>query len=390
MEKKSSFVMVTRIFITTTTLLLILAMGTFAQNNTSYDENTVPIGGTFSTALGRGALNDNMGDLNTAIGYQALYQNTNGNYNTAIGYKTLYFNTIGVYNTASGLQALYSNTTGTFNTAVGNVALYSNTTGDLNTAIGYQALQYNTTGNYNTANGHGTLYSNTTGTFNTASGDGALNENTTGNYNAVYGSQALLYNNTGNNNVAIGDSAGNKSIGSGNIYIGKRAGCYETGDNKLYIGNDSNKTIIYGDMSTGQLLLGNQQPTVYTFKGTRTLNVLGGILSDSVRVSPGANWADYVFANGYQLKPLGELENFIKINQHLPNVPSAADVANNGIELGAMNAKLLEKIEELTLYILQQQKQLQAQQDNGALLRKQFADQQQQIDELRKLLVKSK
>ncbi len=55
--------------------------------------------------------------------------------------------------------------------------------------------------------------------------------------------------------------------------------------------------------------------------------------------------------------PLAELKYFIKTNKHLPNIPSAKEVADNGIELGAMNAKLLEKIEELTLYILQQQKE---------------------------------
>ena len=52
-----------------------------------------------------------------------------------------------------------------------------------------------------------------------------------------------------------------------------------------------------------------------------------------------------------------ELNNFIKTNKHLPNIPSAKEVTANGIELSSMNAKLLEKIEELTLYILQQQKE---------------------------------
>ena len=183
-----------------------------------------------------------------------------------------------------------------------------------------------------------------------------LYSNTAGSYNAANGGSALYSNTTGNNNIAIGDSAGFKSLGSGNIYLGKRAGYYETGSNKLYIGNDSAKTILYGNMATGQVLLGNKQPNGYVFKGTRTLNVLGGIIADSVRVALSSAWADHVFEKDYPLQSLEELNNFIKTHKHLPNIPSAKEVAANGIELGSMNAKLLEKIEELTLYILQQQK----------------------------------
>jgi hypothetical protein len=73
-------------------------------------------------------------------------------------------------------------------------------------------------------------------------------------------------------------------------------------------------------------------------------------------------WADYVFGNDYKLKTTDELEKFITINKHLPNIPSAAEVEKQGVDLGTMNAKLLEKIEELTLYMLSQQKQITAQQ----------------------------
>ena len=69
-------------------------------------------------------------------------------------------------------------------------------------------------------------------------------------------------------------------------------------------------------------------------------------------------WPDYVFNKEYQLTPLNELEQFITENQHLPNVPSAAEVEANGVELGEMNALLLQKVEELTLYIIQLEKRL--------------------------------
>jgi hypothetical protein len=142
------------------------------------------------------------------------------------------------------------------------------------------------------------------------------------------------------------------------VYIGKKAGYYETGNSKLYIGNNLDKTIIYGDFATGQLLLGNPQPTGYVFKGSRTLNVLGGIITDSIRVALSGNWADYVFDDSYQLKNMNELGLYIKTNKHLPNIPSAAEVAANGIDIATMNAKLLEKIEELHLYLLQQQQEI--------------------------------
>ena len=111
-------------------------------------------------------------------------------------------------------------------------------------------------------------------------------------------------------------------------------------------------------MSTGQVLLGNKQPFGYSFKGNRTLNVLGGILADSMRVALSGDWADNVFSDHYKLQPLHEVEQFIKTYKHLPNIPSATEVNQNGINLADMNAKLLEKVEELTLYILDQQKQI--------------------------------
>jgi len=184
----------------------------------------------------------------------------------------------------------------------------------------------------------------------------------------------------------MGDSAGYNNLGSSNIYLGKKAGYLETGSNKLYVGNDYNKTILYGDISTGQVLLGNKQPSGYSFKGTRTLNVLGGILADSVRVALSSDWSDYVFADEYSLKPLKELGNFIESNKHLPGVPSAAEVAANGIELASMNAVLLEKIEELTLYILQQQEQLDKQQEKMDLQELNSELMWQEIAELRKMV----
>lgn len=75
------------------------------------------------------------------------------------------------------------------------------------------------------------------------------------------------------------------------------------------------------------------------------------------------NWADYVFSPDYDLMTLSELETFIETNHHLPNIPSANDITMNGVNVAQTDALLLEKIEEMTLYILQQQKQLDAMQE---------------------------
>jgi len=70
------------------------------------------------------------------------------------------------------------------------------------------------------------------------------------------------------------------------------------------------------------------------------------------------NLADYVFHEDYNLKSIEEVEGYIESNGHLPNVPSAGYVAENGMDLGEMQNILLEKIEELTLYIIDQQKEI--------------------------------
>jgi len=71
-------------------------------------------------------------------------------------------------------------------------------------------------------------------------------------------------------------------------------------------------------------------------------------------------WPDYVFAEDYNLRNLDEVASFIQENQRLPEMPSAADVAENGINIGEVNALLLKKVEELTLYILQQNDDIQS------------------------------
>lgn len=70
------------------------------------------------------------------------------------------------------------------------------------------------------------------------------------------------------------------------------------------------------------------------------------------------NWSDYVFLPSYNLKPLQEVELYIKKHGHLENIPSEEEVLKKGIDLGEMNRLLLEKVEELTLYTIELNKKI--------------------------------
>lgn len=112
--------------------------------------------------------------------------------------------------------------------------------------------------------------------------------------------------------------------------------------------------------------------------GNYKLFVEGGILTEKVKVALRStnNWADYVFADDYKLMPLKQVEEFINKNNHLPGVDSAEDLAKNGLDLSVMQAKQMEKIEELTLYIIEQNKTLENQS-------KAIENQNREIEELK-------
>lgn len=88
------------------------------------------------------------------------------------------------------------------------------------------------------------------------------------------------------------------------------------------------------------------------------LGVQGKIAAEEVKVAMYSNWADFVFENSYNLPTLKEVEQHIKDKGHLKDIPSASEVKENGIFLGEMDSKLLQKIEELTLYTIEQQKEI--------------------------------
>jgi hypothetical protein len=107
-------------------------------------------------------------------------------------------------------------------------------------------------------------------------------------------------------------------------------------------------------MENGNVGIGTTSPT-------HKLSVKGTIRAQEIIVD-NTNWADYVFEEDYRLAPLAEVESHIKARKHLPGIPSAAEVAEHGVSMGDMQAKLLSKVEELTLHLIAQEKAMKAMQ----------------------------
>jgi hypothetical protein len=138
----------------------------------------------------------------------------------------------------------------------------------------------------------------------------------------------------GGNGVA---GSGNKNAGAGLVIAS-----HSDGSNGIRI-------TAAGNVGIGVALVNN----INNYK----LAVNGLIGARAVKVEVSTNtWSDYVFNKEYKLRTLPELEAFVKANHHLPNIPSTAEVEKDGIDMATMDAKLLEKIEELSLYIIEQNK----------------------------------
>jgi chitodextrinase len=100
------------------------------------------------------------------------------------------------------------------------------------------------------------------------------------------------------------------------------------------------------------------------------LAVAGNIVAEEVKVALQVNWPDYVFDKAYNLPSLEQVENHINENGYLIHMPSASEVEENGIQLGEMNARLLRKIEELTLYTITQEKKIKLLEQQVAAIQK--------------------
>lgn len=145
-----------------------------------------------------------------------------------------------------------------------------------------------------------------------------------------------------------------------------------------------------GPMSLGSTLLVKGTLGIGTDKvAGYMLSVNGKIRAgDDIRVYSSVEWADFVFQEAYPLRSLQEVERYIKIHQHLPEIPSALTVKEEGFELGAMDAKLLQKIEELTLYTIAQEKAITQQKELFEQKNQEMEALRAELEEL-KVLVKA-
>lgn len=260
-----------------------------------------------------------------------------------------------------------------------NAGQFASGTG-FNTYIGHNAGSGGSSallnsGSGNTFIGSSSGKSNRTGFGNTFIGDRSAQYNTSGIGNIAIGTSAGASQNSGNNNIFIGNSSGIEDQGldgglSNSIFIGHNAGFLEGVSDRLAIDNGiTNNPIIWGDLANDRLKFhakvgigGNTSTAFGNFPANSggvslanyNLFVKGGILTDELRVS--TTWADYVFTKDYRLPSLAEVEKHIQEKGHLMNVPSAKQVEEDGIELGEMAKIQQEKIEELTLYIIEQNK----------------------------------
>jgi len=234
------------------------------------------------------------------------------------------------------------------------------------------------TGNFGTAGNRFTVaqgvinQNSTIENWASASDNGGLSFNYDGRQSPTGTSQALfrnfsIYNGKGQILGFFDGSSGNVGIGtfapSRKLHISGGASSFPQvrihengGTNSLDIGHDGSNTIFR--TNEGNILFegGNVGIGTNSVPSAYKLAVDGKIIAEEINVQLSTNWPDYVFEEDYALKELSEVEKFITENGHLPNIPSAKEVENEGISLGEMNTKLLEKIEELTLYNIEQQK----------------------------------
>jgi hypothetical protein len=127
-------------------------------------------------------------------------------------------------------------------------------------------------------------------------------------------------------------------------------------------------TVAGNDALTRMVIDGSGKIGIGTITPSEKLSVAGNIRTQKVIVTQ-LGWSDYVFDSSYQLKPLTEVEQFIKQNKHLPDIPSAIEVEEKGVSVGDNQALLLKKIEELTLYMIEMKKENKKQQEEIEMLK---------------------
>jgi trimeric autotransporter adhesin len=358
--------------------------------------------GSYNMFIGANAgLSNLTGSNNFFAGLNVGTNNTTGNNNAFLGATSGYTNTTGSFNSFVGSNAGRLNTIGSSNSFVGSNSGYSNTSGQNNTFLGVDAGSNNTTGSNNTYIGSAALGSvaltNATAiganalvtTSNTVVlGNAAITITGQGLSSAGIGSSGLKFAslNSTNNPTVTGNTTKVLSVDNfGNVImvqlaspivnvVGDEPKAESLTTNSISQIKNLDEKVQELDKKTLEIVskkdtwkeadgyLYNNSTNGVVINGTglegNSLIVKGGVLSKevNVKVEGSESWPDYVFQPSYKRMSLDEVEKFITINKHLPNVPSAAEMAITGNNLGKTDIKLLEKVEELTLYLLEMKK----------------------------------
>ena len=168
------------------------------------------------------------------------------------------------------------------------------------------------------------------------------------------GSQVVLYSNSdpaGYGRIDFNSGNGNSNKGYGFVFSN-------------WDGNKYNLQMII--RKNGKISMGD----VKNVNGNYKLYVEKGILTERLKLAlnGSSKWADFVFEDDYNLPPLDSVEVFIKTNKHLPDIPSEKEIKEKGLDVAEMDALLLQKIEELTLYVIDQNKKIEKlEQENNRL-----------------------
>jgi trimeric autotransporter adhesin len=408
------------------------------RSNTAGLENTFIGYGSGTANVGNGA--------NTFLGYLAGQKSTGAN-NTFIGQRAGANNVGGSNNLFLGATAGANNQTGSGNFMMGNAAGQANTSGSGNIYIGDGAgLGGNASGNlaigqYAGANLTGSSSNNVSigpvasfyatnvqngvflglnaGVPQSASAAALNNVVAIGANSEVTQSNSIILGK--NANVGIGTTAPSNTLhivsaaantsglrlqnltsaspatllsqtkfltvdASGNVVMAS----LNASAREATTVNNTSLSESYWALGNGRLSRVGSEPVVIgssisKLGGNYGLYVEKGILTEKVKVAVknSADWADYVFAPSYKLRKLEEVESFIKSHGHLPGVPSADQVVADGVDVATMDAKLLEKIEELTLYMVDMKKEMNTLRQENAKLRQKNTAIERQVKQIR-------
>ncbi|WP_422105718.1 hypothetical protein [Winogradskyella sp.] len=411
------------------------ALGSYALLNNLDGINNTAVGtsalrantsGSGNIAVGSNALRrNNTGSGNIAIGVESLNENTLGVDNISIGSGALGVATEGDRNIVLGYSAAQSLTTGSDNLVIGYRGAKNITTGTNNVFIGNTSVANapstaTTTGrdtsntiviSNGSASSHVMIIDNN-GYMGLGLGNHVRPQNRLEIGSGLLGTSGLRFRGINESSATVssngkvltvnanGDVVLTTDVGSGastiinagdyinisgngvsdNPYIIDAENLYNVdgtlisnrivtmNNNRLMFDTDANGAIYVGDRND----ITNNDNFPMT-NDTYRLFVEGGILTEKVKVAlrSTADWADYVFIGGYDLPTLKEVEMFIKDNKHLPGIASADELVEKGLDLADMQAKQMQKIEELTLYAIEQDKKLRKQGEEIELLKAQ-------------------